>query len=358
MKFTDISLDNPPVFGGNIYDSPTPYRVLDFSSNNNILKTPACIARKIKKCNTAVNPDITSKKAIANLAKKHSIGTQSILTGNSNWDLLNLVVKSLRLRSATVVMPCEAEYKHICRINNCDIIPYILQSSKDFVLDCDDFIEKITSKSDGIIISNPCSVTGRMISRGDINSIIDYCQSKGIYVIIDETYMNFTLNGFTAIDMIKDYNNLVVIKSVSEYYNLQGINCAYLASNSEINEIIDQNRIHRSIDVYGNCLLENAYKDEKFELKTKKWIFENKKYLLKKLRQIDSLKVTESDCHFVLVSLGEASATTLYNRLLKSNILIRDASSFTGLDGSYIRIAVKDKKATDRLTEEIVRCLL
>ena len=58
------------------------------------------------------------------------------------------------------------------------------------------------------------------------------------------------------------------------------------------------------------------------------------------------------------MKLEDTSATTVYNRLLKSNILIRDASGFAGLDGSYIRVAVKDEKSNDRFIQALLKYLI
>lgn len=358
MNFTDYFLDNAPNVGGNIYDSPVPHKVIDFSGNSNILKTPKYVMNHIKRCDAALRPDVLYKKAVLNLSGKHGITPECIIIGNSTYSLLNTTLKSLRLRSAYVVMPCETEYKHICRINHCSITPYILQERKNFKLDCDDFMEKLTAKYDAVIISNPCDITGRVVSKQDMNTILDYCQSKGIYVIIDETYMDFALTDNSCVDMLNKYHNMIVIRSVKEYYNLAGINAAYAAASSEVTEIIKENILPWQTDVYGCALCESAYHSEKFDLKTKKWIFEEKNYLIKKLRDVKQIRIIHSDCHYMLMSLGEVSATTVYNRLLKSNILIRDASGFTGLDGSYIRVAVRDKKSNDKFTDELMRCLI
>lgn len=358
MNFTDYSIENTQSIGGNVFDSVVPNKVVDFSGFNNMVKTPVSILRQLKRCDLTTRPDIAYKKAIANLALHHDLQTTNIIIDSSVYNLLNITLKSLKIRSASVMMPCETEYKHICRINNCDIIPYILSEKQNFKLDCDDFIEKITTKSDAVILSNPCNATGRVISKSDMNVILDYCQSKGIYVIVDESYMDFVLNGQSCISLLSDYHNLVVLRSISEYYNLSAVNVAYAVASNEVTELIAENQLPWQVDKYGCILCENAYKFEKFDLKTKKWIFEDKKYLLNKLKIFDSLRVIHSDCHYVLVSLGEVSATTVYTRLLKSNILIRDASAFVGLDGSYVRISLRNKKEIDLFAEELMRCLI
>lgn len=358
MSFTDVSLENTQVLCGNIYDAPSPDKVVDFSSNVNLLKTPDRVKKAIKSSCLESYPDAECRKAYKNLSVRHGVDEDCIMLDNGVRSLFNLTLKSLRVRSATVVMPCETEFKNICRMNNCDIIPYVLSERQNFKMDCEGFVETVTTRSDAVVMSNPCNVTGRVVSKNDMSTILDYCQSKGIYVIVDETYMDFTLNDQSCIGLLEKYHNLVVLRSPSEYHNMAGVNCAYAIASKEIAEIVKENQLPRQLDVLGNAMCSFAYNDDKYVLKTKKWIFENKTYFVKKLKEIKDVKVIHSDCHFILVSLGEVSATTVYNRLLKSNILVRDASAFTGLDGSYIRLAVKDKKSIDKFIEELMRCLV
>ena len=358
MSFTEVSFENTQALCGNIYDAPSPKKVLDFSSNVNILKMPGEVKKAIKSCDLSRFADADCRLAYKNLSARHGVDAECMVLDNGVRSLLSLTLKSLRIRSATVVMPCETEYKNICRMNMCDILPYVLTERQNYKLDCESFVEAITTRSDAVIMSNPCNVTGRIVSKNDMNTILDYCQSKGIYVIVDETYMDFALNDQSCVSLLEKYHNLVVLRSPSEFHNLAGVNSAYAIASREVVEIIKENQLPRQLDVLANALCAFAYKDEKYLLKTKKWIFENKNYFVKKLKEIKDVKVIHSDCHFMLVSLGEVSATTVYNRLLKSNILVRDASGFTGLDGSYIMVAVKDKKSIDRFMEALMRCLV
>jgi len=361
VEFTDFSIDKieqTQRFGGNIYESLTPSKVLDFSGNSNILKVPKEFTKKFKKVSVNLRPDPDYKKSILNLSEKHGVNIDNIVLERNIYTAVDVVLKSLKSRGASIVMPCDNLYKDICRMNYCDILPYVLQERKNFKLDCDDVIETLTGRTDTFVISNPNNATGRVVSKSDMKTILDFCLTKGIYVVVDETYMDFALENQSVVNMINDYYNLVVVRSLPEYYNVAGIGASYVVSSPEIIENIKSNQLPWQLDVYSTILYENAYKNEKFDLKTKKWIFENKKNFVKKINGIGSIKVIHSDCHLLLLKLEDVSATTVYNRMLRSNILIRDASTFTGLDGSYIRVAVKDEKSNDLFLESLLRCLI
>ncbi len=361
MEFTELSLENiesNQKIGGNRYYAPSPSKAIDFSGGSNILPPPKKILKALRNTSLNYRPDLEQKSALENIANRHGIDAKKIVIGKNSYDLLDKILKSIKARGVTVLMPCETVYKDICRINGCDVLSFALTERKNFKFDGDEFIEGISGRTDTVVISNPNNVTGRVATRTDIKNILDFCLTKGIYVIIDETYLDFVPDGISSVDLISSYYNLIVIRSLSEYYNLSGIGAAYAVSSDEIMDNIREIQLPWQVDSYGIALCENAFMADKFDLKTKKWIFEEKRKFVQKLKSLNSVKVIHSDCHFLLLKLEDTSATTVYNRLLKSNIIIRDASSFTGLDGSYIRVAVRDEKSNDMFIESLLKCLI
>ncbi len=344
--------------GGDVFGLPSPSKALDFCSCRNRVVPPRNLTRLIKKARLDMLPDPLYKKANENLAERHSLKGENIVIENTVFSIFNLLIKSLRLRNAAIVTPCETYYKNICRHNYCDQKPFVMTERSNFTLNCDGLIEWLTSRFDALIISNPNTITGRVVEKQDMLAILDYCQSKGIYVIVDESYMDFVLQSQSVAGCVNEYRNTVVINSPAEYHGVPGLNAVYAAASSEVAEILRENRLPCQIDAQASVLLENAYRSEKFAVKTKKWIFEEKNSFVKNLQQLKSIKILHSDCHYILIKLDEVSSTTVFNRLKRSNILIRDASSVTGLDGSYIRVSVCGKKENTVFTDELMRCLI
>ncbi len=361
MELTELSTENIDCnqkVGGNLYYAPCPQKALDFSGGSNILPTPKKLLWTIKTKKINNRPDVEYKAALSNIANKHGIDAKKVAISNNSYTMFDTVLKAVKARGATMLMPCETVYRDVCRLNGCDVFAYTLKERKNFKFDSDDFIEGISSRTDVVVISNPNNVTGRVATRTDIKNVLDFCQAKGIYVVVDETYMDFVPDGISAVDLISSYYNLIVIRSLSEYYNLAGVGAAYVVSSDEVMDNIREMQLPWQVDCCGAVLCENAYKSDKFDLKTKKWIFEEKRKFVQKLKSLSNVKVINSDCHFLLLKLEDISATTVYRRLLKSNIIIRDASSFTGLDGSYIRVAVRDEKSNDMFIESLLKCLI
>jgi len=354
----DIQVENNQYVGGNIYDCPIPSEVIDFSDNSNIIKPPKNILKALKKCKNNIYADLSYKNAISKLAEINEVNESNIYVDGGFYQLLSNIINGLKSRSMTIVMPCEPILKDICRKNICDVYKYIIPQNHNFKFDCASFIEEVNEKSDMIYLSNPSNTTGRIISKNDIIDILDFCQPKGIYLVVDETYMDFAFDNFSCIELIKEYNNIIVIKDPTLFYNVKGLNASYAIASNDIIDLLNANALPYRIDSYSNAFLENIDTDNKFFGLYKKNMFKEKNQLLRKLDSIKGIKKIQSDCHIILLRIDDTLSATIYERLLKKNILIRDASTFDGLDSSYIRICVKDEKSNNQLIDGLVYCMV
>jgi len=108
-----------------------------------------------------------------------------------------------------------------------------------------------------------------------------------------------------------------------------------------------------------NCLAQAAaiaaLNDNEYLRRTWKLIKSERAFLLRKLREINGFKVFPAKANFILIDIRDSglTATELKERLLRYGILIRDCSSFRGLDEYYIRIAVKTRWENERLIKAI-----
>ena len=80
--------------------------------------------------------------------------------------------------------------------------------------------------------------------------------------------------------------------------------------------------------------------------------------MINALRKNENIKVYDTDTNFILIRLKNRKAEELKMQLFeKSNILIRDASNFIGLDENYIRIAIKSHEENQLILNELNKIL-
>ncbi|WDC85620.1 aminotransferase class I/II-fold pyridoxal phosphate-dependent enzyme [Caloramator sp. mosi_1] len=69
-----------------------------------------------------------------------------------------------------------------------------------------------------------------------------------------------------------------------------------------------------------------------------------RRYMLSELDGIKDIVVYKTQANFILIKLLKLNEDVIFKRMLQKGILIRKCSSFEGLDKSFIRIAIKDRK--------------
>ncbi len=80
------------------------------------------------------------------------------------------------------------------------------------------------------------------------------------------------------------------------------------------------------------------------------YIEKERQFLLKELGgAIDGIKAFNTHTNYILIKLLKWNEEYIFNFFLKRGLLIRKCSSFNGLDDSYIRVAIKDRKSNEKL---------
>ena len=100
----------------------------------------------------------------------------------------------------------------------------------------DSFVKSITRNSI-VIISNPSSPIGDVISYKDIRRILD----KGVPTLIDEAYIEFS-NQKTSLSLIEEYSNLYVTRTFSKAYGSAGTRFGLVFSQTQNIDSMNQYR--------------------------------------------------------------------------------------------------------------------
>ena len=92
---------------------------------------------------------------------------------------------------------------------------------KKINLDKDYLMKSISSKISLIIIANPNSPTGTLISIKDMEKIIKKANLSNVPILIDEAYYGFS--NITALPLLKKYRNLIISRTFSKAFGLAGL---------------------------------------------------------------------------------------------------------------------------------------
>jgi len=225
----------------------------------------------------------------------------------------------------------------------------------DFAYSADD-LKALTKNSDAVILINPDNPSGNFIPRDDVIKFAASLKQQGKKLILDESFIDFAdaeknpslLNQ----DILNEFPNVVIIKSLSKSYGIPGIRLGALASGDE--ELIKQIRKNLSIwniNSFGEYFLQIIGKYQKeYRVSCEKIAAERTRFK-SILDEIKSLRVYPSQANYFICKLNGISAPELTERLLdKHEIFIKDLSGKTGIpDDTFIRIAIRSKDDNNKL---------
>lgn len=125
-----------------------------------------------------------------------------ILVGNGSTELISILMQIRRPQNALIVGPTYSEYEREITLSGGICHYFRLPEEKDFILDPMELVADFTLDTDLLVICNPNNPTSSIIPRTVLRKILDICKQKGIFVMIDETYMEFApdCDKMTAID--------------------------------------------------------------------------------------------------------------------------------------------------------------
>lgn len=331
--------------------------IIDFSSNINPKLVPNLekyILEGLIKCKSY--PDINYTKLRRNIGNYININPGYIIPGNGATEIIYLLMKNIKKRLA-ILNPTFSEYERGAKLNNLEIINFMLNKDDEFSVNLEE-IEANIDSFDSLFICNPNNPNGKV---KNIEELLKIIIKNDKLLIVDETFMEFVYDdeNYSLISYVEKYKNIFIIKAVTKFFGMPGIRLGYgVTSNKKLIDDIYRYKEPWTVNSFADTLSNYIFNDEEYIKSSKAYYFKERLYMLDSLRKIKKIHVYDTDTNFILIRLKDINAEELKLNLFKeSNILIRNASNFIGLDENYIRIAIKSHEENQLILKELNKLL-
>jgi threonine-phosphate decarboxylase len=274
----------------------------------------------------------------------HGVDESNIILGNGSIELIYMITEAFhRGFKAVIPIPSFTEYeKAALRVGG---EPVFVKLPDNFALDVEAVKNAVTDDTRIVSLCNPHSPSGTLYTKDAVLDLVEFCQKKNVVVSVDENYIEFAEKGEdnTMAGYVKNYENLFVIRSVTKFYGMPGIRLGYGIATESLIDTLQTVRQPWSINSLACYATLAAFEDKAFIENTKRTIAEERVRFAGMLSEIDGLHVFPSVTNFLLVKIltDKITATTLKEELSKKGLLIRDCSTFMGLDNLYFRVTVR-----------------
>jgi len=288
--------------------------------------------------------------------------SDNLIVGNGATELIHYFADAFaRRKNVGISIPTFCEYELAVKRKN-GKIKYFTPSKEDsnFRIDYESIIRAANDPNHELaclFLCNPNNPTGRYF-EDEILKILEKTR-KETKILLDESFIEFVNNDNVNkkndtnlfVRLTQDYDNLVVLRSLTKIYGLAGLRVGYAVSSKRLIGNLSNNLISWNVNGIAQYAAIESIKDKSHLQKTISNNSFERERLYKLLSKIKKLRVLPTHTNFYLLEvLDRISSAELYDLLLKKyGVLVRDCTSFTGMNNKFIRIAIKTKKENNLL---------
>jgi histidinol-phosphate aminotransferase len=293
-------------------------------------------------------PDFTPQQLHERLAGFSDWRPDGIIAGNGSNELIQalLMVTIGAGRRVLIAEPTFALYRQITTVLGGEVISDPL--SRDLQFNVAALLQKIEAAQPEVtIICSPNNPTGCVISDGDLIALLK--AARGL-IVVDEAYHEFS--DHSAVPLLSDHDNLVVLRTFSKAMALAAFRVGYLLASPGLVREIGKAILPYNLNAFSQTASEVAI--EMFETKLQplvEVICAERDRLYAELAAIPGLFPIKSKANFMVVRSNK-EPRQVFAELLEKDILIRDVSGYPMLN-DYFRVSVGTPEENDLLIRSL-----
>jgi threonine-phosphate decarboxylase len=334
-----VPMDRLLDFSASIYpDGPSP-RVIEALSD--ALRIPEQLRRY---------PDLESIALRANLETYAAVPADNIVLANGIVPLMSASLRAMQVRRCLLPVPAFGEYRRIFERDSIEFHTYPLDPNANFRPDLELMIEYCVARScDSVVLNNPHNPSGATFAATEMRSILALAARRNIRILLDEAFIDFVPQESTSSHVLQ-MDNLFVFRSVTKFFATAGLRVAYLIAPQSLAPTIASLLDPWSVSTLASVAAGAAVQDFSYISNTIQRNSTEREWLSRALAGI-GLTVFPGRANFLLIRIPhEQQGDNAWERLiLDHGVVVRNCGNFEGLDGSFMRVAVRGREDNQRL---------
>jgi len=277
--------------------------------------------------------DAVSEKVRKTAADSFQVNIDEVIVGNGSDDILTIIVRSFLEPDGkiAVVYPSYTLYETLAGIHGVETEKFSLE--EDYSLPESFFCANAKVK----FLPNPNAQTGTLFPE---ENIVRLCSDSSGIVVIDEAYAAFA--GVTFIPLIKEFKNLIVLRTLSKSHSLAGMRIGFGFAAAEIISGLMKVKDSYNVNSLSQAAATAALHDDSYVQDNIEKIITTRKWFSSKLIE-RGWSVVPSEANFVLAKPPNGAAKNICADLEKSGYLVRHFSTPRLNDKLRISIGTKEQ---------------
>lgn len=297
-------------------------------------------------------PDL--KKAIIRYTEENydrKVSPQHVIASSGAKQALMVALQAILNPQEEVIFPAPYWVSYPDMIRLCGGIPVpVLPEDGTFYPTLKDIEDRVGPYTKAVIINSPNNPTGAMYGEEFISQIVDYCERKGLYLIMDDIYHKLVFDGKKWINPVKfakdlsENSKLIIINGVSKVYAMTGFRIGWAIANKKLIEAMTNIQGHQTSG--PSVVLQKAAVGALNGIQScienlRVTLQNNRNVLIDQLKSFNDVKVYVPDGTFYTFadfSAYEKSSNKLSNLLIEKVQVLTVPGAEFGLDG-FLRIS-------------------
>lgn len=266
-----------------------------------------------------------------------TVTPEMIYSGNGSDEVLSFVFYAFFDSAKKFVLPQFTYSFYPVYAGFYDIQMESVPLKNDWSLDTQKMIELAHKNKSGIIFANPNAPTGIGLTCDEVRQMLLKADKDEIF-IVDEAYVDF--GGESCIPLLKDFKNLVIVRTFSKSLCGAGQRLGYIVSSPELVNIVTtvKNSVnHFPIDAVSQVAGIAACNDVPYYVETSKKVAKTRddfyNFLVEK-----GFYVIKSETNFLFAKKDGVSGDEIYKKIKNQGLLIRHFDT-KGIE-DFVRITI------------------
>ena len=303
---------------------------------------------------TAASGTPALKQAIIGYTEKHygrTVEPQNVMASGGAKQAIMVALQTVVDPQDEVIFPRPywVSYPDMARL--CGGVPVPVDAADGSLRpSVDDIARRVTPKTKVILINSPNNPSGVMCPAEFIAGIVELCEQRGIYLIMDDIYHRLIFDGRQPVNCY-DYakqtgedSKLIVVNGVSKQYAMTGFRIGWAVAARKLIKVMGNIQGHQTSgpSALSQQAAVGALTGDQSSVEALRVTLENNRdVLLDRLKSIEGIKVTKPDgtfYSFVDFRRYERDSVKLAEYLLDEVQVVTVPGVAFGMDG-YLRIS-------------------
>lgn len=314
-------------------EQPKESDIIKLNTNENPYPpSPKVMAKKEELERLRFYPDPAAKDLVEALANYHGLRDNQVFVGVGSDDVLAMSFLTFFNSDLPVFFP-DITYSFYDVWAELFKIPYETKALNErFELVAEDYY----TANGGVIFPNPNAPTGLAVGIEFLRDVLNHNQD--VVVIIDEAYIDF--GGESALSLLDDYENLLVVRTFSKSRSMAGLRIGYAMGNEALIRAL--NDVKYSYNSYTMNYPSIVYgvesvKDDTYFKETVAKVVATREWFAGELTRL-GFSYPKSCSNFIFATHKSVPAKVIFEKARENKIFVRHFDK-PRID-NYLRISI------------------